>query len=239
MQSISKCRAFYDKFGKTIGFCLIFFSAFAHSATESQIDAIKQAAEQHVLENYPLGPNDKMTATAAAIDRRVKASDCDEPLETSSSAHSGSSSNITVLVTCPQDDWRVYVPVRVSLLRPLVTAITPLARGNIIGSNDISISFVEQRAYRRFGFQQLDQVIGAKLKRNVRNGDVIEQNDICVVCRNEIVIIKAVKGEMSITTKGTALSDGATGDHVKVKNNKSNRIIDAIVTGMAEVTVHF
>lgn len=44
-----------------------------------------------------------------------------------------------------------------------------------------------------------------------------------MVCRNDSVIIKAVKGELSIITKGTALGDGALGDKVNVKNDKSIR----------------
>ena len=44
---------------------------------------------------------------------------------------------------------------------------------------------------------------------------------------------------MSITTKGTALSDGILGEQIKVKNNKSNRIIDAKVSGVGKVLVQF
>ncbi len=82
-------------------------------------------------------------------------------------------------------------------------------------------------------------MVGAKLKKNMKMGDVIERNDVCVVCRNEKVVIRAVKGEMTISTKGTALTDGANGDQVRVKNDKSQRIIEGIVTGVAEITVNF
>ena len=44
---------------------------------------------------------------------------------------------------------------------------------------------------------------------------------------------------MTITTKGTALTDGSMGDQVRVKNDKSQRIIEGIVTNMSEVTVYF
>ncbi|CSB03551.1 flagellar basal body P-ring biosynthesis protein FlgA [Vibrio cholerae] len=82
-------------------------------------------------------------------------------------------------------------------------------------------------------------MIGAKIKKNIRVGDVIEQNDVCIVCRNESVVIRAGKSGMSITTKGTAMSDGVVGEQIKVKNDKSNRIIDAQVSGVGEVTVAF
>ncbi|NMV05976.1 flagellar basal body P-ring formation chaperone FlgA, partial [Vibrio parahaemolyticus] len=93
--------------------------------------------------------------------------------------------------------------------------------------------------FRKDGFSSYDQVVGAKLKRNVRLGDVVERNDVCVVCRNEKVIIKAVNSGMTITTQGTALQDGSAGDQVRVKNDKSQRIIEGIVTDIAEITVNF
>lgn len=75
--------------------------------------------------------------------------------------------------------------------------------------------------------------------KNIRVGDVIEQTDVCIVCRNESVVIRAGKSGMSITTKGTAMSDGVLGEQIKVKNDKSNRIIDAQVSGVGEVIVAF
>jgi flagella basal body P-ring formation protein FlgA len=101
------------------------------------------------------------------------------------------------------------------------------------------MKMIEQHRFRRQAFTTFDQVVGSKLKRNVNVGDVIERNDVCVVCRNEKVIIKAVKSGMTISTKGTALSDGSNGEQVRVKNDKSQRIIEGIVTGVAEITVHF
>ncbi|GBL02103.1 flagella basal body P-ring formation protein FlgA [Vibrio harveyi] len=98
---------------------------------------------------------------------------------------------------------------------------------------------IELQRFRKDGFTNFEQVVGAKLKRNVRLGDVVERNDVCVVCRNEKVTIRAVKGGMTITTQGTALQDGSSGDQVRVKNDKSQRIIEGIVTGIAEITITF
>ena len=122
---------------------------------------------------------------------------------------------------------------------PLVTATRSLSRGEIVHDSDVAFTMIELKAYRRQGFTSFSHIVGAKLKKNIRAGEVFERNDVCVVCRNEKVIIKAVKGELTITTKGTALSDGSTGDQVRVKNDKSNRIIDGVVTGIAEITVYF
>lgn len=237
--SITKCRAFYRKFYTSIGFLLFFFNLSVHSATLEQIEAIQQAAQQHILDTveWPIGG--ELNAQAANIDERIYATNCPSPLITSSSSNNGTASNITVLVECTEDNWKVYVPVRLMISLPLVTAAVPMSRGQIITQQDVTMTMVDLHRFRRQGFSDTNRIVGAKVKRNVRLGDVIEQNDICVVCRNENVVIQAIKQGMSITTKGTALSDGILGEQIKVKNDKSNRIIDAQVTGIAEVTVQF
>ncbi|EKM19977.1 flagella basal body P-ring formation protein FlgA [Vibrio harveyi] len=215
------------------------FSFFVHSATESQIEQIRTAAEQHILSTVEQPAGGKLTVNAANIDPRIKATDCPEPLETSASSTSSTRSNINVLVECQADNWKVYVPVRISASVPMIVSTRQLGRGEIISASDVTTSMIELQRFRKDGFTNFEQVVGAKLKRNVRLGDVVERNDVCVVCRNEKVTIRAVKGGMTITTQGTALQDGSSGDQVRVKNDKSQRIIEGIVTGIAEITITF
>ncbi|OXX72787.1 flagella basal body P-ring formation protein FlgA [Vibrio sp. V03_P4A6T147] len=200
---------------------------------------MQQAAEQHVLETIEWPPSGELNVKAANIDDRIYATDCPTPLSTSSSSSNGSASNITVLVECIEDNWKIYVPVRLTISLPLVTVAVPISRGQQITQQDVLITMVDLHRFRRQGFSDINRIVGAKVKKNMRIGDVVEQDDICVVCRNENVMIQAVKQGMIITTKGTALSDGIFGEQIKVKNDKSNRIIDAQVTGIGEVTVQF
>lgn len=237
--SIINCRAFYKKFYKSIGFFLFFFSFSATSATESQIKTIQLAAEEYILSTIEWPSGGTLEATAANIDTRIFATDCPAGLSTSSSSVNPSASNITVLVECPDDDWRIYVPVRLTRTGPQVVLTTALSRGQLISSQDVTVSMVDLQRFRRQGFSSIDAVVGAKTKKNLRAGEVIEQRDICVVCRNETVTIKATNLGMTITTKGVALTDGSHGEQIRVKNSKSNRIIEGRVTGISEVTVVF
>lgn len=239
MYSISKSKDLYKFNDIFIGFFVFFFSLSCFSATPEQILTIQTTAEQHVLSIINVPKNGVIVAEAANLDSRIKASDCDEPLTASSSSKSNTTSRVTVLIECKSAGWRVYVPVRTSLSLPLVTVNRSLSRGEIINVNDLSLTMTELNAYRRGGFTDLEQAVGSKLKKNVRSGQILERRDVCFVCRNEKVIIKAIKGQMTITTKGTALSDGSTGEQIKVKNDKSKRIIEGVVTGIAEITVYF
>lgn len=239
LHTTSKCRVIYHFFYNSIGLLLFFFSLSTFSATLEQIEQIQQAAQNHVLSTVEKPAGGELIVNASNLDERIFATDCPEGLNTSSSSHNGSASNITVLVECPTDNWRIYVPVRLTMTVPMVTALHAISRGQVITERDVTISMVDLLRFRRQGFSSQDMVIGAKTKKNLQLNDVINHNDICVVCRNESILIKATNNGMNITTKGIALSDGNLGEQIKVKNERSNRIIDAQVSGMGEVTVRF
>ena len=204
-----------------------------------QISNIQQAAQDYIITTIPHPQGGTLEAKVSDIDRRIFATDCPEPLYTTSSSTNPSASNITVQVECRIDKWKIYVPVRLTRTGPQVTITAPISRGQIISEQNVSISMVDLQRDRRQGFSTIDAVLGAKAKKNLRSGEIIEDRDICVVCRNETVTIKAIKFGMIITTKGVALKDGSHGEQIKVKNIKSNRIINGQVTGISEVTVIF
>ncbi|QMV15173.1 flagellar basal body P-ring formation chaperone FlgA [Vibrio spartinae] len=235
----TKCRAFFKLFYSIIVILSVFFNISTQAATQEQLDHIRETAEKYATTVIEHPTGGKIVATAAPLDNRIQASDCPTGLKAFSSSRNGSASHITVLVECPTDNWRIYVPVRLNITVPAVLATTPLNRGQIITQQDVSLGMVDLLRFRQQGFSTIDQVIGAKVKRNIPLNDIISDRDICIVCRNETVTIKAIKNGLSIITQGTALSDGDLGEQIRVKNNKSNRIIDAQVSGIGEVTVRF
>lgn len=238
VSTIFMCRKLVNCVYIFIGIFVSFFSFFSQAATPEQIELIQQAAQEFVLDSVPPPATGTIEARAGNIDSRVFATDCPTELVTSSSS-SRTSSNMTVLVECPQDNWRLYVPVRVVTTGPQVAALAGLPRGHLITASDVTLAYVDINRSRRQGFTDINQVVGSKVKRTIRTGSTIERGDVCVVCRNEEVMIKAERNGMTITTKGTALSDGSVGEQIRVKNNKSNRIIDASVSGIGEVSVQF
>lgn len=222
-----------------IGIFISFFSLNVHAATDEQLKAIKQAAESFIEQKIDTPKNGTLQVEAVRIDSRIHATDCPTPLTTTLPGKLNTSGNTSVLVECIVDDWKVYVPVKSEFMMPLVTAVTSLSKGHTISNKDVTQTLVNSRVYRRGGYVNINDLIGSRIKRSVRAGNVVEKNDICMVCRNDSVIIKAVKGELSIITKGTALGDGALGDKVNVKNDKSKRIVSGIVTNVGVISIHF
>jgi flagella basal body P-ring formation protein FlgA len=64
--------------------------------------------------------------------------------------------------------------------------------------------------------------------------DLIEPK---IIKRGERVMITAAKSGIGIRMNGIAQSDGNRGQVIRVKNQNSERVINAIVTGIGEVTV--
>ena len=98
---------------------------------------------------------------------------------------------------------------------------------------------METRFQRGHIFDQLTSLISAKIKRNVSINEPLRNNDICLVCRNDVVILNTSQQGLAIVAKSTALSDGSLGDQIKVRNSKSNRVVSATITGVGQVAVKF
>lgn len=221
------------------GLLAFFFSAIVSSAPQSTLDMVQHTAEEYVKTIVEIPQKGQLTVKAANLDSRLKLTTCSAPLNSSIPGKQSLTGNVTVLVSCETEGWQVYVPVRTQLLLPRVVAAKPLSRGIVLSASDLTIQMIETRFQRGVIFEHPQQIIGSKVKRNVNMGEAVQGNDICLVCRNDSVLIKAGGGGLNIVTKGTALSDGSLGEQIRVQNTKSKRVVDGIITGVGEVTVNF
>lgn len=221
------------------GLLVFFFSTFVSAAPQNTLNMVQHAAEEYVKTIVDFPPKGQLTVKAANLDSRLKLTICPEHLESSVPGKQSLTGNVTVLVSCRSESWQVYVPVRIQLLLPRVVATKPLARGVVLSASDLAVQMVETRFQRGVVFERPQQIIGSKVKRNVNMGDAIQGSDICLVCRNDSVLIKAGRSGLNIVTKGTALSDGSLGEQIRVQNTKSKRVVDGTITGVGEVTVNF
>ncbi|MFD2180284.1 flagellar basal body P-ring formation chaperone FlgA [Veronia pacifica] len=222
-----------------ISFVLLSFSSSIAAATTNQLVAVKQAAQQEVARSIDKPLNGQMIIRAGNIDSRVKLTDCPEPLKTQIPGRQTIKTSATVLVTCLADNWQLYVPVKIRVLSPVVTASRPLDRGVALTAADMTVQMVDVGFQRGQTYTQKEALVGSRVKRTVGIGQPIQGTDICMVCRSDEVVINAAGDLINITAKGTAMSDGSLGDRIKVRNSKSKRIVDATITGVGTVTVSF
>lgn len=228
------------------GMALLFMLALVTgqlSAGESQShDSIMHAARQHILDqtsNYPSPPE----ITVGRLDNRLRLTKCDLPLETFSPQGKQRMGKITVGVRCEgATPWSLFVPINVKVMAEVVVAKNSLPRGAIIGVNDITLKQRDLSRLHRGFLEQPELVVGKILRQRLQKNQVITPSQLDTpdaIKRNSRVTITASNKLLQIRMTGKALQSGGMGELIRVRNESSNRELDArvIAPGIVEVAM--
>ncbi|GIX37271.1 MAG: flagellar basal body P-ring biosynthesis protein FlgA [Silanimonas sp.] len=189
------------------------------------VESIRAAAEAAIA-----SPEARVEAH---LDPALRMPACPEALQ----AHAVSAVNVEV--ACPSG-WRLFVPVRVQRVQPVLVLAEAVAPGQPIPASALR---VETRDAARLGAAPLTdpaQAIGQLLRRGGRPGQVLTRADLMLaaaVKRGEPVSLVAGGGGFEVRMAGRALGDAATGEVVRVENLSSRRVLSGVVAGPGEVRV--
>ena len=215
---------------------LLLLASTAQAAINYEPDQLASLAEQHVAELLAGSSDDEIQVSAGNLDPRMGARSCEQPLAVSLANNAGLTRQTTVMLTCnDRDHWRMFIPVRISQLRPVVVTARPLTPGQVIGSGDIKMSHIDIHQLRDSAYDDVEQLIGAQVKRRVGANEPLQARHMCFVCRGQDVTILSGVGGLEIRATGVARSDGLLGDRITVRNSRSNQDIQAVVSGTNEV----
>ncbi|GEM_PF-1533080 len=128
---------------------------------------------------------------------------------------------------------RVDLLVKVSMVESVVVALRNLAWHEVIGEGDVAL--MEREIDPLYpAAKSLSQVIGKRLKKPIRKGDVVITSYLespPVVKRGSAVVIVAQVGGVSVKAQGKACESGGIGDKIEVLNISTGRRIKALVLG--------
>lgn len=212
------------------------FSADSFQSHES----IRDAAHNHAKDNltgYSVPP----TVTINRIDKRLRLAKCSQPLDTFSPPARRKLGRTTIGVRCSGiKPWSLYVSAMVSLNSDVIVAAHNLARGTILSATDLVLEKRDIARLRGKYFDNPTQAIGKRLKRNLQHGQVLDS--IYIVTPNTVkkgnkVIILASSSKVQVRMPGKALSNGSTGELIKVQNIYSKKELEAIVISPGVVKV--
>jgi len=113
-------------------------------------------------------------------------------------------------------------------------------RGELIRENDIVRRDVRASEIREHVLTDEDDIVGMAAKRQIKAATIIHSSQVrrpVLVPKGSIVIIELTAGGMSLTAQGKALDEGSKGDVVRVSNLRSNKIIEAKVSGHSRVAI--
>ncbi|NTS75407.1 flagellar basal body P-ring formation protein FlgA [Catenovulum sp. SM1970] len=216
---------------------IVLLSQFAHAQTYSKQE-IQHLAQEHAESIFPKNDEEELKAQASAIDSRIKIKPCQQALSLSAPNFSSFSRNLTVRVRClDEEGWSLYVPIRLKVLVPIVVASTNIAKGDTLSASNVKRAKVDKTYARKDQITDEKLVIGSKAKRQIRSGQAILNSNLCFVCKGELVTIQAKTKGLSVKTSGIALSDGAFGDVISVRNTSSKRTVQGRVVGVGKIEI--
>ena len=123
----------------------------------------------------------------------------------------------------------------------VATAEVTLHKGDLITKDNIVLKQQNICAIDK-PFITKEQLIGMQVARTVNAGKAIEQKHIVsppIIKDGDQVKIIAQKGELQISTSGTAKANGRLGETIRVKNASSSKLIFCRVDGPGIVSVEF
>lgn len=208
------------------------------SATAQSSDSVRGAAEQAVREHYAL-PGSRVVVSAAPLDLRLRLDACREPLRATVPAYATTSSRLTVPVRCPQPGgWTVRVPLQLQLFRQVLVTSRPLLRGDGLGVADVH---TEERDVARLGYGYIDnlaQVAGRTLARSLAQGSVLSPGALggrrMVRAGDRVELVARLDG-IEVRAAGVAMGSGDNGARLRVRNESSGKVVDAMVSAPGTV----
>ena len=214
---------------------------FNDPALANQEDAafLRKAAEQYMLAQFAKTPGMKREDSAGNIDEGKNYGGRCEGYLTAQLQGRRIQRNNQVKMVCkkPSGGYTVLVPVTVRKLIPTLTAVQNLPRRTVLDESMLSQSYVDADLNSAQAVTDITLLEGSRLKKDIKAGEQIKNGDFCMVCRGDPVAIEAKTGSLSVKTSGQALSDGNYGDQVQVRNTKTRKLVNGLVTAPGVITV--
>lgn len=221
-------------------------SQFADSASvtrpEQLIDATRVFLEREVtdyLQRSQIQARHEIEINR--LDPRLRLAPCDRSLATKLESPAQPVGRTTVRVSCEgTSPWSVFVPAQVHLFREVIVARRPLARESVVERADVTLAERDVSLLTQGYLTAFDQVLGNKITRSALPDQVLPPTYLSaaeVVRKGDQVVISAKNPTINVRMPGEALSDGALGTQIRVKNQRSGRTIKARVIGPGQVEV--
>lgn len=202
---------------------------------QAATDYLDAFAEEQSKQGY------QVSFEPGSIDSRLTLAGCEQPLAVRFTGDPWRSTQPSLQVACEgKRPWRMFVTASVSISGPALVAARPLARGERITADMVTIQSVMVNASRRGVLGKADDVEGMEVRRPVNAGSVITPDLLAApdaVERGDHVIISAKSGGFSVTSRGKALANASVGEQVLVENLRSSRTVRANVIAPGRVEI--
>ena len=144
------------------------------------------------------------------------------------------------VLSSERGDHDLLVSADVTKIQPVVVAIKPIPRDQLVRAADVEIR--EREGVLPAGsIADLQQVVGKVARRSLRPGEIVQENHLRApwqVRRGETINVFVRTGGIVVRTRAVARADGAMGDLIAVETIQDKQRLDASVSGPGEATVY-
>lgn len=215
--------------------------AFALEAQQPAL--IYEAIEQHLAQELSDTSSslNEIKSSIGPIDSRIRLQACEVPLTTITEFGNTKQKNLTVKVTCEAPvKWSLRVPVKLQVFQSVIVASQPIPRDQVITGRELHLNKQDINQLSEGYFQSEEELIGLSSVKSIQPGAVIKRHMVrqpVLIHRGETVKIVIKAPGFNLEADGVAQADGAIGDTIRVKNVRSNKMVDAKVKGSGVVTI--
>jgi flagella basal body P-ring formation protein FlgA len=203
---------------------------------------IKKAAELFLRQHLSQADVNKFEIHVHSMDRRLTLNQCDTPLEAFLPPGAKLHGKTTVGVRCNgPKPWKIFVPVKLAVYKSVVAVSRTIVKGEVLGPGDLTPVTKEISLAGQSFFRQPEQAVGFIAKRSIPEGKILTAHMVYaprLVHRGQEVILLAETPQLEVRMKGKALSDGAKGDVIQVRNVRTKRVVEGVVTEAGVVRVN-
>jgi flagella basal body P-ring formation protein FlgA len=136
--------------------------------------------------------------------------------------------------------WAIFVPAMITPFEHIVISTQPLQRGEMVTEQLVTLARKDVSQLHGNYLTQLEQVLNKQAVRTLPVGTIMMLKDFVepnVVKRGDRVMITSSRSGVAIKMNGIVESDGRRGQVIRVKNQNSGRVINAIVIDSGQVSV--
>lgn len=146
------------------------------------------------------------------------------------------SRTMRVKISCDslRTSWSTIATADVTALAPVLIAKETLSRGDKLDSSNVSRGKTDIMRLSGDYFADFQGFKAYEVTRRIKQGDILMAKQLKafdVVERDSQLTVYVKRNGVTVSYTGTALSSGAVGDRIRVKNNSNGRNVYALVTG--------
>ncbi len=147
--------------------------------------------------------------------------------------------NNSIRIECKSETtpFKAYATARLEIKMPYVTVVNAVPKNSVLTADNLVIDYMNKNQDRGRTFSDPAVLDGIRTKRDIRPGQPVLTNQICVICEGDEIDIEAAGSGFSVKTRGEAIQDGSFGDTIRVKNSKSGKVVKGKVVDATLVLI--